>query len=64
VDLVSTQSDVASLVAALRRGRNDPGVRTLNGWRRELVGAELVKLLEGQCAVRVQDGRLTVEPND
>jgi ribonuclease D len=64
VDLVSTQSDVASLVAALRRGRDEPGVRTLTGWRRELVGEELVKLLEGQCAVRVTDGRLTVEPND
>jgi ribonuclease D len=64
VDLVSTQSDVASLVAALRRGRDEPGVRTLDGWRRELVGEELVKLLEGHCAVRVTDGRLTVEPND
>jgi ribonuclease D len=64
VDLVSTQSDIAAVVGALRRDNGEPDVRTLQGWRRELVGDELVKLLSGKCVVRVVDGRLTVEPKD
>lgn len=63
VDLVSTQSDIAALVGALRRNHDEPEIRTLHGWRRELVGNELVKLLRGECVVRVVDRRLTVEPN-
>ena len=64
VDLVSTQSDIAAVVGALRRNNGEPDVRTLHGWRRELVGDELVKLLAGDCVVRVRDRRLTVEPAD
>jgi ribonuclease D len=63
VDLVSTQSDIATVVGALRRNNGEPEVRTLQGWRRELVGDELVKLLRGECVVRVHDRRLTVEPS-
>ncbi|MEA2494266.1 MAG: ribonuclease, partial [Thermoleophilaceae bacterium] len=37
VDLVSTQSDIAAVVGALRRNNGEPEVRTLQGWRRELV---------------------------
>jgi ribonuclease D len=62
VDLVSTQSDIAAVVGALRRNNGEPDVRTLQGWRRELVGDELVKLLRGDCVVRVRDRRFTVEP--
>jgi ribonuclease D len=62
VDLVSTQSDIAAIVGALRRNNGEPDVRTLQGWRRTLVGDELVKLLSGECVVRVVDRRLTVEP--
>jgi ribonuclease D len=64
VDLVSTQSDIAAVVGALRRNNGEPDVRTLAGWRRELVGDELVKLLSGACVVRVRDGQLAVEPSD
>jgi ribonuclease D len=64
VDLVSTQSDVAALVSAVRHGREDPAVRTLQGWRRELVGDELVSLLQGRAAARVVDGKLTIERRD
>jgi ribonuclease D len=64
VDLVSTQSDIAAVVGSLRRSNGEPDVRTLQGWRRELVGDELVKLLSGACVVRVRDRRLTVEPSD
>jgi ribonuclease D len=62
VDLLSTQSDIAAVVGATRRGKTEPDVRTLHGWRRELVGDELVALVEGRCSVRVVDGRLAVEP--
>ncbi|MFL5842844.1 MAG: ribonuclease D [Thermoleophilaceae bacterium] len=62
VDLVSTQSDIAAIVGALRRNNGEPDVRTLQGWRRTLVGDELVKLLSGECVVRVVDRQLTVEP--
>jgi ribonuclease D len=31
-------------------------VRTLHGWRRELVGAELLELLAGRRALAVGDG--------
>src|SRR5215216_576373 len=64
VDLVSTQSDIAAVVSGLRRNGAAPDVRTLHGWRRELVGDELVKLLSGECVVRVRQRRLTVEPGD
>jgi ribonuclease D len=64
VDLVSTQSDIAAVVGSLRRDNGEPEVRTLQGWRRELVGDELLKLLTGECVVRVRDRRLTVEPGD
>ena len=62
VDLVSTQSDIATVVAALRRNHHEPDVRTLQGWRRELVGDELVRLLRGECVVRVVDRKLEVNP--
>jgi len=64
VDLVSTQSDIAAVVGSLRRNNGEPDVRTLQGWRRELVGEELVKLLRGDRVVRVRDRRLTVEPGN
>src|SRR4051812_22612113 len=64
VDLVSTQSDIAAVVGSLRRSNGEAEVRTLQGWRRELVGNELVKLLSGECVVRVVDRRLTIEPGD
>jgi ribonuclease D len=64
VDLVSTQSDIAAVVGSLRRNGPEPDVRSLHGWRRELVGNELVKLLSGDCVVRVVDRKLTVEPGD
>jgi ribonuclease D len=63
VDLVSTQSDIAAVVGSLRRDGGPADVRTLQGWRRELVGDELVKLLAGECVVRVKGRRLTVEPD-
>jgi hypothetical protein len=36
-------------------------VRTLRGWRRELVGDELLALLAGERVLRVENGRVAVE---
>ena len=36
---------LTEIVRALREGRDPPEVRTLQGWRRELVGDELLALL-------------------
>ena len=46
-----------------RRARAEPDVRTLQGWRREVVGAELLELLAGRRSLRVGTGRrLEVTP--
>lgn len=52
-ELVATQSEIAALIAAVRRDEDLDGIRTLRGWRRELVGAELCALVEGRIAVSV-----------
>lgn len=62
-DLISTQADVAAVVSAVRRGAPEPDVRTLTGWRRELVGDELLELLAGRRTVRIDSGRLEIEPS-
>ena len=60
-ELVATRSDVQAVVAAVRRGSAEPDVRTLKGWRRKLVGAELLDLLAGRRSLDVDpDGHLRV----
>ena len=46
-ELIAARADLAPIVVAARRGKPEPDVRTLRGWRRELVGAELLELLAG-----------------
>ena len=41
------------IVSAARRGEPEPEVRTLSGWRRELVGDDLRDLLAGHRALAV-----------
>jgi ribonuclease D len=61
VELIATQAELASLVAARRRGQDGDEVRVTHGWRRELVGAELLELLAGRRRLGISpDGRLTV----
>ena len=61
VELVATQSELAGLVAAHRRGVRDHPARVTSGWRRELVGGELLELLAGRRRLSVgADGRLEV----
>jgi ribonuclease D len=60
VELIATQSELASLVAARRRGEEGDQLRVTHGWRCELVGRELLELLAGKRSLSVRDGRLQV----
>jgi ribonuclease D len=46
-ELIAARADLAPIVVAARRSDPEPDVRTLRGWRRELVGTELLELLRG-----------------
>jgi ribonuclease D len=56
-ELLAARADLQRIVTALREGAGEPEVRTLQGWRRELVGLELLELLEGRRSLRVGPGR-------
>ena len=51
---IPTLASHADLVA-IARGHYE-GVDLLRGWRRDIVGAELVELLEGRLALSIEDG--------
>jgi ribonuclease D len=55
-ELIAARADLAAIVACVRIGQREPDVRTLSGWRRELVGDELLALLRGERSVAVGDG--------
>jgi ribonuclease D len=60
-ELIAARADLTPVVVAARRGLEAPDVRTLQGWRRELVGDELLELLAGRRTLHVGDGgRVTV----
>jgi ribonuclease D len=61
-ELVASRADLTEIVVAVRSGAADPDVRTLRGWRRDLVGDELLDLLAGRRAVRATRGGVEVEP--
>jgi ribonuclease D len=64
-ELVASRADIERIVKAQRSGGDEPAVRTLQGWRRELVGAELLELLAGRRTLRLgADRRLAVEHAD
>lgn len=64
-ELVASRSELEQVVAAARRSHPEPDVRTLRGWRRDLVGAELLDLLAGRRRLSVgRDGRLLVTDTD
>jgi ribonuclease D len=56
-ELIASRSELEQIVGAVRRGDAEPAVRTLSGWRRELVGDELRDLLTGRASLSVGDGR-------
>ncbi len=59
-ELLAARADLQAIVAAWRGGAEEADVRTLRGWRRELVGAELLELLDGRIALSVRDGALQI----
>jgi ribonuclease D len=60
-ELIAARADLAAIVAGVRLRKPDADVRTLNGWRRELVGDELLALLRGELTLSIgRDGRLEI----
>jgi ribonuclease D len=60
-ELIAARADLTPIVVTARRGDPEPDVRTLQGWRRELVGAELLELLRGGRRLSVDAGRIIVD---
>jgi ribonuclease D len=52
-ELLAARADLQAIVAASRAGAEEADVRTLRGWRRELAGAELLRLLDGGVSLTV-----------
>ena len=44
-ELIASRDELTRAVVAVRHGLAEPDVRILQGWRRELVGNELLDLL-------------------
>jgi ribonuclease D len=59
-ELLAARADLQKIVVAVREGTEEPAVRTLEGWRREVVGAELLDLLHGRRSLRVGPDRRIV----
>jgi ribonuclease D len=60
-ELVAARADLQAVITSVRQGSPEPSVRTLTGWRRELVGAELLELLAGRRSLCIgPDGRVLV----
>jgi len=55
-ELIAARADLTPIVVSTRRGDPEPAVRTLEGWRRELVGTELLELLRGRRRLGVGEG--------
>jgi ribonuclease D len=58
-ELLASRADLQAIVAAQRTGEATD-VRTLHGWRQELVGEELLALLDGRLSLSVKDRNVQV----
>jgi ribonuclease D len=56
-ELLASRADLQAIVVGERTGER-ADVRTLRGWRRELVGEELLGLLDGRVALSIEDGQI------
>jgi ribonuclease D len=59
-ELLAARADLQAIVAARRVGDTASDVRTLRGWRRELVGSDLLELLDGRVSLSVRDRTIRV----
>jgi ribonuclease D len=62
-ELLAARADLQAIVAARRVGNEEADVRTLRGWRRELVGSELLELLDGRISLSVMNRTLRIIPS-
>ncbi len=67
VRLRCAENDISPAIVATRKeltrlASGDRDVEVLKGWRRELVGNDLLELLEGRTGLQVTQGTLTLEP--
>ncbi len=62
-ELLAARADLQRIITCVRQGLPEPDVRTLQGWRRELVGDELLELLAGARSLRI-DERLELVVDD
>jgi ribonuclease D len=56
-ELIASRAELEQIVGAARRGEDEPPVRTLRGWRSELVGGQLRDLLQGRCTLSIDSSR-------
>jgi ribonuclease D len=56
-ELIAAKADLQRVVTAVRTDGIEADVRTLQGWRRAVVGEELLELLNGRRALSVDEGR-------
>ena len=62
-ELLASRSELELIIGAARRSAPEPEVRTLEGWRSELVGEDLRALLSGRSALGVDgDHRVVLKP--
>ena len=52
-ELIASRAELELIVSAARRSEPEPEVRTLSGWREQLVGSDLRDLLAGRSSVGV-----------
>jgi ribonuclease D len=63
-ELLAARADLQAIVAARRVGDEEADVRTLRGWRRELVGSDLLELLDGRVSLSVSDRTIRAQNQD
>jgi len=62
--MLATQAELQRLASRHMQGNGLDDLRLMQGWRREIVGASLVSVLEGKASVSVDpsSGRLRIRP--
>lgn len=59
-ELLASRADLQRIIVAWRDGGPQPEVRTLQGWRGELVGKDVFALLDGELRLRVDENQQVV----